>query len=216
MTKLSSFIEGLTDKSRLALATAGILAVMVAAPASAGSFFGNSGGRLPVEDIRIARMFNERVTENLRDLVDLSRSIARIDLYGRDRFSGDEKGKKIQIAYLIEFSKSPFPELRDYDKLLIGARRGSQNEGQIARIAEAVNAKKQVLRDGTTLVDMIAESLKYEDYRSVKRYVAQFRTLMERNAVPLLSGRIADNDYSADADYAQQSDEPQVLGFTLR
>lgn len=214
MTKLSSFIEGLNDKSRLALATAGLMAVMVAAPASAGGYFGGSSSRMPVEDIRIARMFHERVEENLSDLLDLSRSIARIDLYGRDRFSGEEKGRKIQIAYLIEFSKAPHPELRDYDKLMITARRGSRNEDGIARIAEAVNMKKQLLRDGTTLVDMIAQALTNEDYRSVERHVAQFRTLMERNAAPLLS--MGARDYAQEDRQDAYEDEPQIFGFKIR
>lgn len=197
MTTLTRYIETISDKSRLALAATGILATLMGAPsdALAGNFLdrlknefagGVSGRTYAVDDVRTAAAFNLRISDNLSDLVDLSRSMQRIDLYGQ--FSGIETASKIKTAYLYEYSRAPYAELRQYDRLMLSVAPGVRDR-RVEMIVSDANRKKAVLRDGTTLVDEIANALKYEDYRLVERMVAQFSHMMESRAVPLLQGQ---------------------------
>lgn len=198
MTRLSRYIETVSDKSRLALAAAGVLGTLIGAPgnAVAGNFLDRLAGELigtsqsgrtfVLRDIQTAVAFNQRITDNLSDLVDLSRAMQRIDLYGQ--FSGEETAGKIKTAYLYEYSKAPYPELRQYDRLMLSVSPGARDE-RIRMVADDANRKKQVLRDGTTLVDQIAVALRREDYGSVERMVRTFSRMMEGQAVPLLEGR---------------------------
>lgn len=212
MTKLSRYIATVSDKSRLALAAAGVLGTLMGTPgdAVAGNFLdqlaseltGNHVGRTyTVQDIRTAVAFNQRISENLSDLLDLSRAIQRIDLYG-GQFSGAEKASKIKAAYLYEYSKAPHAELRQYDRLLLSVAPGVTDD-RIRMVADDANRKKRVLRDGTTLADEIAEALKVEDYRSVDRVVRSFSRMMEQKAVPLLEGQRSRNREIVQADEGQ-------------
>ncbi len=216
MTALTRYIETATDKSRLALAAAGVLATLMGTPGSAvaGNFLdklaneltGSQTGRTyTVQDLRTAVAFNQRITDNLSDLVDLSRAMQRIDLYGQ--FPGAETAAKIKTAYLYEYSKAPYPELRQYDRLLLSVARGTRHD-RVRMVADDANRKKQVLRDGTTLVDEIAIALRREDYGSVQRMVRTFSNMMERQAVPLLEGR-----RSRGWNLAQAEEQQQVLGL---
>jgi hypothetical protein len=198
MTKLTRYIETISDKSRLALAVAGVLGTLMGVPgnAVAGNFLDRLAGELTgtqssgrtytLRDIQTAVAFNQRITDNLSDLVDLSRSMQRIDLYGQ--FSGAETASKIKAAYLYEYSRAPYPELRQYDRLMLSVA-NSVRDDRIRMVADDANRKKEVLRDGTTLVDQIAVALRQEDYGSVQRMVRTFSRMMENQAVPLLQGQ---------------------------
>lgn len=196
MTRLTKYISTLSDKSRLALAAAGMMGILMGAPgdALAGNFLQKLAGELGygqqgtyrIGDVRTAAAFNLRISDNLSDLVDLSRSMQRIDLYGQ--FSGRDTAAKIKQAYLYEYSKAPYSELRQFDRMSLAVEHGT-GDRRVALIVQDSNQKKAVLRDGTTLVDEIANALIREDYRRVERMVAQFSSLMENRAVPLLQGQ---------------------------
>ncbi|NTF23550.1 hypothetical protein G6L37_34835 [Agrobacterium rubi] len=207
MTRLTRYIETVSDRSRLALATAGVLGTLlgVPVPAEAGNFLQKLAGELNygqqgtyrIGDARTAAAFNVRITENLSDLVQLSRSMQRIDLYGQ--FSGRETANKIKQAYLYEYSQAPYAELRQYDRMSLAAAPGT-GDRRVALIVADANQKKAVLRDGTTLVDEIANALVREDYRRVERLVAQFGNLMENRAVPLIQRQQYQGQSMANAD----------------
>jgi hypothetical protein len=197
MTRLSYYIEKASDKSRLALAATGVLATLLATtpyPAEAGNFLdkvaghmaGRPGRAYPVDDVRTAAAFNVRSTDNLTALVDLSRALRRnaSEIFG-NRFSGYEKADKIKTAYLYEYSRASFPELRQYDRLLLSVAPGVHDR-RVALIVDDSNKKKNLLRDGTTIVDELAQALVREDYRSAERLINQLEHMMERRAVPLL------------------------------
>ena len=196
MTRLTKYISTLSDKSRLALVAAGMMGVLMGAPgdALAGNFLQKLAGEMGygqqgtyrIGDVRTAAAFNLRISDNLSDLVDLSRSMQRIDLYGQ--FSGRDTAAKIKQAYLYEYSKAPYSELRQFDRMSLAVEHGTADR-RVALIVQDANQKKAVLRDGTTLVDEIANALIREDYRRVERMVAQFSSLMENRAVPLLQGQ---------------------------
>jgi len=201
MTRLTRYLQNVSDKSRLALAAAGVLGTLMGNPghAVAGNFLDRLAGELTgglaggqsarsyrIGDVRTAAAFNLRISDNLSDLVDLSRSMQRIDLYGQ--FSGRDTAAKIKQAYLYEYSKAPYSELRQFDRMSLAVEHGT-GDRRVALIVQDANQKKAVLRDGTTLVDEIANALIREDYRRVERMVAQFSSLMENRAVPLLQGQ---------------------------
>lgn len=193
MTRLTKYISALSDKSRLALAAAGMLGILMGNPGDtlAGNFLQKMSdeatygrqGTYRIGDARTAAAFNVRISDNLSDLVDLSRSMQRIDLYGQ--FSGRETANKIKQAYLYEYSQAPYSELRQYDRMSLAVAPGT-GDRRVALIVDDANRKKAVLRDGTTLVEEIATALQREDYRRVERMVLQFSRMMEGRAVPLL------------------------------
>ncbi len=208
MTNLTRYIGAMRDKARLALAATGILGTLMGSPgpAIAGGFLdrlageltgGRSGRSFVLKDIQTAVAFNQRITDNLSDLVDLSRAMQRIDLYGGR--SGAQKASKIKAAYLYEYSKSPYPELRQYDRLMLSVAPGVRDE-RIRMVADDANRKKQVLRDGTTLVDKIAIALRQGDHDSVERMVRTFSRMMEGQAVSLLEGRRSRGEQMVQAD----------------
>lgn len=217
MTRLTKYISTLSDKSRLALAAAGMMGILMGAPgdALAGNFLQKLAGELgygqqgtyQIGDVRTAAAFNLRISDNLSDLVDLSRSMQRIDLYGQ--FSGRDTAAKIKQAYLYEYSKAPYSELRQFDRMSLAVEHGT-GDRRVALIVQDSNQKKAVLRDGTTLVDEIANALIREDYRRVERMVAQFSSLMENRAVPLLQGQQYRGQATAYAD--EQSGFGMIFG----
>jgi hypothetical protein len=237
MTKLNVFIAGLSDHARLALATTGILATLCGIPvhAEAGDFFkkierglANATGdkNYTVQDLETAVAFDTRTTAHLAALLNLSRAIQQINLYGRD-MTGREKANNIKSAYLVEYSKAPYGQLQRYDRYLLDVSRGVRDR-RIEIVARDYNDKKQVLRAGASTLEDIASALKVEDYNSVQQLVRRLSNIMESRAVPLLrvdgsdayamngGGSSARDRYPAQDDYAidEREDNPGI-GFSL-
>lgn len=193
MTRLTRYIQALSNHSRVALVTAGMLGTLIGAPAEtlAGNFLQQMAesaqygqrGTYHISDARTAAAFNARISDNLSDLLDLSRSMRRVDLYGQ--FSGRDTAKKINQAYLYAYSQASYPELRQYDRMSLAVARGTADR-RVTIIVNDASRKKAVLRDGTTLVDEITKALSRENYDRAQHLVAQFSSLMETRGAPLL------------------------------
>jgi hypothetical protein len=185
MTALAKFMKTLDPARKSALIAGGILVTLVNAQAAdAGQFFGRR--TLPVRDTRIARAFDDRATEHLSDLIDLAHGLIRLDLRPRSDMSGAEQARKIQFSYLYEYAKSPHQELKGYDKFFLEADRRVPEAREIDAIADHVNAKKDLLIRGTTIVDEIAGALQQENYNQAQRLAYRFNEIMDREGIPAL------------------------------
>jgi hypothetical protein len=196
MAALSNFLKALDPVRKSALVAAGVMATLVGAQtAEAGQFFGKR--TLPVRDVRVAKAFDDRATEHLADLIDLAHGLIRLDLRPRPDMSGAEQARKIQFSYLYEYAKSPHQELKGYDKFFLEADRRTPEGRQIDAIADQVNAKKDLLIRGTTIVDEIAGALQREDYDRAQRLSYRFNEIMDTDGANLLKREV--NPYSGGA-----------------
>lgn len=204
MGALERFVEKLNPSRKAALAAVGILAVLVSArPADADQF----GGRafLPVDSVRVARAFDDRASEHLEDLVELARGLLRIDMGPRRDMSGAEQARKIQFAYLYEYANAPHKDLKRFDRFFLEADRRAPEGRTIDAIADLVNAKKELLIRGTTLVDEMAAALKREDYPRAERIAYRINEIMDNEAAPLLRRGV--DPYDGVAGWNDGSDE---------
>ena len=224
MSRLTQFISSLDDRRRLALCAVGVMSSLLGTPAAAGDFY-RGGQTVTVNGLRDAVALNERVTENLRDLVEVTQAFQRIDLY-TDTMSGAQKSDRIKIAYLHEYSNAPYPQLRQFDRAML--QTGRRADGRVAEIVEDANRKKEVLRRGMDLLESVTEALRDENYDAVQEEVAQLTRFVRTRAAPVLSGRSrgadmayngTDGGYGQDDGYQQdegrQQDFGSVLGFRL-
>lgn len=187
MSALARYLGRLDSGRKAALAAAGVLAVLVAAPSAESGQYGRRV--LPVDSVRVARAFDDRASEHLSDLVDLARGLRRIDIGPRRDMSGAEQARKIQFSYLYEYANAPHEELKSYDKFFLEADRRAPEGREIDAIAEIVNAKKTLLIRGTTLVDEMAAALQREDYERAERIAYRFGEVMEVEGAALLQRR---------------------------
>lgn len=186
MGALSDYLTGLDTGRKAALAAVGALAILTVAQSSQADQFGRRA--LPIDSVRTARAFDDRATELLSDLVNLAHGLVRLDVGRRRDMSGAEQARKIQFSYLYEYANAPHSELKQFDsqRFILEADRRAPDAPTIDRLADSVNAKKNLLLRGTTIVDEIAGELKMENYDRAQRLIYRFNEIMDTEGAHLL------------------------------
>jgi hypothetical protein len=199
MGALEKYLGKLDSSKKAALAAVGVLAVLSTAPTAQAGQFGRR--TLPVDSVRVARAFDDRATEHLSDLIDLAHGLIRLDLRPRPDMSGGEQARKIQFSYLYEYAKSPHQELKGYDRFFLEADRRAPEAREIDAIADLVNAKKELLIRGTTIVDEIAGALQREDYDRAQRLSYRFNEIMDTDGASIVSRQMNSYDVGGGRSY---------------
>lgn len=205
MGALSRYLGSLDAGRKATLAAAGAMAILVSAQTADADQFGRRA--FPVDSVRAAKALDDRATELLSDLVDLAHGLVRLNLRPRPDMTGAEQARKIQFSYLYEYANAPHPELKQFDssRFILEANRRAPDGPTIDRIADHVNAKKELLLRGTTIVDEIARALTAEDYDRAQRLTYRFNEIMDHEGATLLRREM--NPYDGQAGRSYESRE---------
>lgn len=208
MTKLSEFLDHLPASGRSALAVAGILATLATAQAASANQYDGNSRTWAADTVPFIAKLDERVTSNLRSLVDIVHHLKRIP-FGRGGQSGDQMAHAIQVDYVNAVNRAPYPQLAEFDHFHMEAQRGVPDEGRIERIAEQVNGKREVLLEALDIVDRMDKALAYQDFNGAEELLMQANQYLDQNAGSLRGNR---RDSYAEIDQPYGTQQRQTYG----
>lgn len=198
MSKIGEFLDSIAHSPRIkaALATAGILAVLVTAQSATAQDVLANRKTMAVEDIYQAAAINERINDQLGQLKSMSDALGHSYGFSGNDIANKQKAANIKLAYEFAMQNISHPELAATDAYFLSPR-GGDNLGELI---DAVNRKKNTLLKATYFLQQVQQAYVYGRKDLAAEYtekLAQVADQIEQAIMHDISAPAGEEDFTA-------------------
>jgi hypothetical protein len=156
MTRIGQFLESIARSPRIkaALATAGVLSVLVAAQAATAQDMLANRKLVRVENIYEAGAINERVNDQLSQLKLMSDALGHSYGFASPKVEDRQKAANIKLAYEFAMRNISHPDLAGTDGTFLAPERSAD----LAELVVAINRKKNTLQKAIYLLQQVEQA----------------------------------------------------------